>query len=83
MFNLLAVRSHAIPRLERLVTSDGTGVLADQLEHEKHKAERGRVENALRRNNLLPAVFAMLKAMGEGGLMGEYECESANQQVKP
>jgi len=72
MFNLLAVRSNAIPRLQRLIQSDQemAPVLSDQLEHELHKAQRGRVENALRRNNLLPAVFAMLQGMGETGLMG-------------
>ena len=44
--------------------------LQDQLEHERTKAARGTVENALRRHNLLPAVFAMFKAMGETGMMG-------------
>jgi ubiquitin carboxyl-terminal hydrolase L5 len=73
MFNLLAIRSNAIPRLERLVKSDESmvPVWADQLESERHKAERGRVENALRRNNLLPVVFELLKGMGESGMMSK------------
>ena len=73
MFNLLAVRSNAIPRLERLITTDNEvgPLLADQLEHERHKAERGRIENTLRRNNLLPVVFELLKGMGKSGMMGE------------
>jgi len=77
MFNLLAVRSSAIPRLTRLLSDPATPAevqlqLSDQLEHEKTKAARGDMENALRRHNLLPAVFAMFKAMGESGGMGEF-----------
>ena len=77
MFNLLAIRSEAIPRLNRLVSDASAPMeqritLQDQLEHERTKAARGGVENALRRHNLLPAVFAMFKAMGETGMMGEY-----------
>ena len=45
--------------------------MEEQLAQEKTKAQRGSVENSLRRNNLLPAVFAMFKAMGESGMMGE------------
>ncbi|ORY20710.1 putative ubiquitin-specific protease [Naematelia encephala] len=76
MFNLLAVRSEAIPRLTRLLKdpsiSEGDRLqLQEQLEHELVKKERGRVENALRRNNLLPAVFALLKGLGQSGTMGK------------
>ncbi len=78
MFNLLAIRSAAITRLTRLLSDPATRAeeqlhLSDQLEHEKVKSARGDVENALRRHNLLPAVFAMLKAMGQSGSMGESE----------
>jgi len=79
MFNLLAVRSAAIPRLTRLIKDESTSAgerlqMGDQLEHEKNKAMRGDTENALRRHNLLPAVFAMLKAMGETGSIGGSLC---------
>jgi len=77
MFNLLAVRSAAIPRLTRLVNDKSTSAgermqMEDQLEHERNKARRGDTENALRRHNLLPAVFAMFKAMGETGSIGGF-----------
>lgn len=78
MFNLLAVRSAAIPRLEKLLADTQTETAQrleaeQQLEAERVKAERGEVENALRRHNLLPTVFALFKAMGESGMMGEFE----------
>jgi ubiquitin carboxyl-terminal hydrolase L5 len=73
MFNLLCVRSAAVPRLERLVKDPTVPAelqlqIGDQLDHERSKAARGHLENSLRRHNLLPAVFALLKAMGEGGI---------------
>ncbi|KAK8846796.1 hypothetical protein IAR55_005884 [Kwoniella newhampshirensis] len=76
MFNLLCVRSAAIPRLQRLLQDPTTPAemryqLQDQLDHERTKAQRGEVENALRRHNLLPTVFALFKAMGEKGLMSK------------
>ena len=76
MFNLLAVRAAAIPRLSRLISDPSTPAaekmqMEDQLEHEKNKTRRGDTENALRRHNLLPAVFAMLKAMGETGAISK------------
>jgi ubiquitin carboxyl-terminal hydrolase L5 len=75
MFNLLAVRSAAIPRLTRLIADPQTSAaekmqMEDQLEHEKNKAKRGDMENSLRRHNLLPTVFALLQAMGQSGSMG-------------
>jgi ubiquitin carboxyl-terminal hydrolase L5 len=78
MFNLLAVRSAAIPRLTRLLSDSSLPTevhlqLSDQLEHERNKAAKGRVENTLRQHNLLPTVFAMLKAMGETGMLGELQ----------
>lgn len=73
MFNLLCVRSAAVPRIQRLLKDQSTKegerfMLQEQLEHEQTKAQQGKRENALRRNNLLPAVFAMLKGLGESGL---------------
>lgn len=73
MFNLLCVRSTAIPRIQRLLNDSATKegekfMLQEQLEHEQNRAQRGKLENTLRRNNLLPAVFAILKGLGESGL---------------
>jgi len=73
MFNLLCIRSSAIPRLTRQIGDPSTlsqdkYLLSDQLEHERNKAEKGRMENALRRHNLLPIVFELFKAMGESGM---------------
>lgn len=76
MFNLLCIRSAAIPRLTRLLnnttleTQDQLS-LSDQLEHEQTKLQKGKVENTLRQHNLLPVVFQLFKAMGESGQMGE------------
>jgi ubiquitin carboxyl-terminal hydrolase L5 len=76
MFNLLCIRSAAIPRLTRLLnnttleTQDQLS-LSDQLEHEQTKLQKGRVENTLRQHNLLPVVFQLFKAMGESGQMGK------------
>ena len=84
MFNLLAIRSAAVPRLTRLLSDPTTPgeskiQLSDQLEHERVKAARGSMENALRRHNLLPAVFAMFKAIGESGSLGEWwSCDGAD-----
>jgi ubiquitin carboxyl-terminal hydrolase L5 len=76
MFNLLAIRSAAVPRLTRLINDPSTPAeqqyqLSDQLEHEKTKSARGELENTLRQNNLLPVVFQLLKEMGQSGGMGE------------
>ncbi|WWD22144.1 hypothetical protein CI109_106633 [Kwoniella shandongensis] len=76
MFNLLCVRSAAIPRLQRLLNDPTTPAevrfqLQDQLEHERTKSQRGEMENSLRRHNLLPTVFALFKAMGEKGVIGK------------
>ena len=76
MFNLLAVRAAAIPRLTRLLNDNTVKegermILEDQLAFERTKEARGKRENALRRHNLLPAVFAMLKAMGETGAISK------------
>ncbi|KGB74731.1 ubiquitin carboxyl-terminal hydrolase L5 [Cryptococcus deuterogattii 99/473] len=73
MFNLLCVRSAAIPRLERLLNDPSTPaeqkfVLQDQLEHERNKSQKGAMENSLRRHNLLPVVFQLFKSLGESGM---------------
>ena len=75
MFNLLSIRSAAIPRLKRLMQDPALGLeermyLQEQLDHEERLLEAGKRDNALRRHNLLPAVFALFKAMGESGRMG-------------
>lgn len=77
MFNLLAVRSAAIPRLQRLVTDESTPMgerlaLQDQLEQEKQKAERGKFDNALRRHNLLPLVLGLLEGLHGSDAKSEY-----------
>lgn len=76
MFNLLAVRSAAVPRLTRQINDPSTPAeqryqLSDQLEHEKTKAQRGKLENTLRQNNLLPVVFQLFKELGQSGKMGQ------------
>ncbi|KAK4683460.1 ubiquitin carboxyl-terminal hydrolase L5, partial [Tremellales sp. Uapishka_1] len=86
MFNLLCIRSAAIPRLTRLLKDPelGTGrqmLLSDQLEHEKTKTERGELENALRRHNLLPAVFELFKVLGESGSL-DTALEGAREKAK-
>ncbi|WVQ84053.1 hypothetical protein IAT38_006198 [Cryptococcus sp. DSM 104549] len=76
MFNLLCIRSAPFPRLQRLLADPTTPAeqqlaLHDQLEHELSKAAQGARENALRRHNLLPAVFELFKALGQSGKAGE------------
>ncbi|WRT64982.1 uncharacterized protein IL334_001923 [Kwoniella shivajii] len=73
MFNLLCIRSTPLPRLQRLLNDPSTPAqekyqIQDQLEHELNKTKRGQMENTLRRNNLLPVVFQLFKALGESGL---------------
>lgn len=80
MFNLLCVRSAAIPRLERLLNDPSTPaeqkfILQDQLEHERNKSQKGAMENSLRRHNLLPVVFQLFKSLGESSMAGEYTIE--------
>ncbi|WWC67729.1 uncharacterized protein I206_101641 [Kwoniella pini CBS 10737] len=76
MFNLLAIRSTPLPRLTRLLNDPSTPSeqkfqIQDQLEHESNKDKRGQMENTLRRNNLLPVVFQLFKALGESGQAGK------------
>lgn len=67
MFNLLCIRSDPIPRLRR--QSETSPQAADQLSHELEKRRKGDLENSLRRHNLLPAVFAVLKGLGQSGAL--------------
>lgn len=81
MFNLLSIRSAAIPRLRRLMQDPALGVeekmyLQEQLDREERQLEAGQRDNALRRHNLLPAVFSLLKAMGESGHLDEAIADS-------
>lgn len=87
MFNLLAVRSDPVPRLTRLLGDPSTPTeqqyaISDQLEHEKHKAKQGHLENTLRRNNLLPIVFELFKAMGKHSDMGELVTHSGPHDIR-
>ncbi|WOO79201.1 Ubiquitin carboxyl-terminal hydrolase isozyme L5 [Vanrija pseudolonga] len=68
MFNLLAIRSAAVPRLQRQIADPATPAherlaLQDQLDHESQKASQGAVENSLRRHNMLPLVLGLLEAL--------------------
>ena len=69
MFNLLCIRSDPIPRLKRQAEMSEESAI--QLSHELEKRRKGDLENALRRHNLLPAVFAVLKGLGEKGALRE------------
>ncbi|OCF76710.1 ubiquitin carboxyl-terminal hydrolase L5 [Kwoniella mangroviensis CBS 8886] len=76
MFNLLCIRSSPLPRLQRQLNDPSTNQtekyqIQDQLEHELSKSNRGKLENTLRRNNLLPVVFQLFKGLGESGLAGK------------
>jgi hypothetical protein len=75
MFNLLAIRSTAIPRLERQLASATSAtdrmLIGDQLEAEKSKAAQGKFENSLRRHNMLPLVLGLLEALHGSKSKGE------------
>jgi ubiquitin carboxyl-terminal hydrolase L5 len=76
MFNLLAIRSAAVPRLTRQINDTFTSAamkyeLSGQLEQEQNKSARGKLENTLRQNNLLPVVFQLFKEMGQSGAIGK------------
>lgn len=45
--------------------------LSDQLEHEKSKESKGKLENTLRQNNLLPVVFQLFKEMSRNADFSE------------
>jgi ubiquitin carboxyl-terminal hydrolase L5 len=70
MFNLLCVRSAAIPRLQRLLADPNTPsefkpTYRSQLETELEKVRRGKLENGLRRNNLVPLMVELTKILAE------------------
>ncbi|GHJ84479.1 hypothetical protein NliqN6_0881 [Naganishia liquefaciens] len=70
MFNLLCVRSAAIPRLQRLIADPTTPrdfipTYQSQLAAEREKVRRGKLENGLRRNNLVPLMVELTKILGE------------------
>ncbi len=81
MFNLLAVRSAAIPRLEKQLAAAGDAAermhISDQLEHERAKQAEGKMENSLRRHNMLPLVLDLFKALNESSIKCESELPSA------
>lgn len=78
MFNLLAIRSAAIPRLERQLAAASSAtdrmLIGDQLDAEKAKASQGKFENALRRHNMLPLVLGLLEALHGSQSKGESQC---------
>ncbi|KAJ9120595.1 hypothetical protein QFC22_002524 [Naganishia vaughanmartiniae] len=70
MFNLLCVRSAAIPRLRRLLTDPTTPTafipdLQAQLSAEEEKVRRGKLENGVRRNNLIPLMVELTRILAE------------------
>ncbi|BEJ12135.1 hypothetical protein CspHIS471_0205950 [Cutaneotrichosporon sp. HIS471] len=72
MFNLLAVRSAAIPRLEREIAATSNEMerfrLSETLAQERAKAQEGAVENALRRHNMLPLVLGLFEALNASSI---------------
>jgi ubiquitin carboxyl-terminal hydrolase L5 len=76
MFNLLAIRSAAIPRLERLIASSDTPSsvipqLQENLLQEQEKLHRMKLENGLRRSNLVGMILECLKQMSKEKTQGD------------
>lgn len=76
MFNLLAIRSAAIPRLERLIASPDTPSsiipqLQENLLQEQEKLHRMKLENGLRRSNLVGMILECLKQMSKEKTQGD------------
>ncbi|RXK37614.1 hypothetical protein M231_05156 [Tremella mesenterica] len=73
-FSLLAISDSRKPLLKRhlkdptLSTSEKED-LSWRLKSEEHKTIQATQDNALRRNNLIPAVLGLLKALGESGVV--------------
>lgn len=90
MFNLLAVRSAAIPRLERqLAEAKNEGerfALQEQLQHERAKDAEGRIENSLRRHNMLPLVLGLFEALNassiKAGVIDEARAKGKERRAK-
>lgn len=85
MFNLLAVRSAAIPRLEREIAAASNEMerfrLSDMLAQETAKAQEGAVENALRRHNMLPLVLGLFEALNGSSVKAEV-IDAAREKAK-
>ncbi|CAK9786505.1 putative ubiquitin-specific protease [Cutaneotrichosporon oleaginosum] len=85
MFNLLAVRSAAIPRLEReLAAASGEMErlrITEMLAQERAKAQEGAVENALRRHNMLPLVLGLFEALNASSIKAEV-IDAAREKAK-
>lgn len=89
MFNLLCVRAAAIPRLERLIADPDTpsefkSTYQSQLENELEKVRRGKLENGLRRNNLVPLMVELTKILAEqkGQEDGKSVLEKASEKAR-
>jgi ubiquitin carboxyl-terminal hydrolase L5 len=93
MFNLLAIRSAAIPRLERLIASPDTPSsiipqLRENLLQEQEKLHRMKLENGLRRSNLVGMILECLKQMskektqGDVGGAGKNRLEEAVEKAR-
>ncbi|KAJ9114932.1 hypothetical protein QFC20_001306 [Naganishia adeliensis] len=89
MFNLLCVRSAAIPRLQRLLADPTTPAefkptYQSQLETEREKVRRGKLENGLRRNNLVPLMVELTKILAEqkGQEGGKSVLEEATEKAR-
>lgn len=89
MFNLLCVRSAAIPRLQRLIADPTTPrefipTYQSQLDAEREKVRRGKLENGLRRNNLVPLMVELSKILAEqkGQEAGKSVLEEATEKAR-
>jgi ubiquitin carboxyl-terminal hydrolase L5 len=91
MFNLLAVRSAAIPRLERLISASDTPdaiipSLTESLHQEQEKLHRMKLENGLRRSNLVGMILESLKQMArekaDGETLGRSKLEVAVEKAR-
>jgi ubiquitin carboxyl-terminal hydrolase L5 len=76
MFNLMAVRSAAVPRLERLIAAPDTPdaiipSLTENLRQEQEKIHRMKLENGLRRSNLVGMILESLKQMAKEKTVGD------------
>jgi ubiquitin carboxyl-terminal hydrolase L5 len=91
MFNLLAIRSAAIPRLERLIADPTTPdaiipSLTASLHQEQEKLHRMKLENGLRRSNLVGMILESLKQMAkekaDGDSAGKTKLEVAVEKAR-
>jgi len=91
MFNLMAVRSAAVPRLERLIAAPDTPdaiipSLTESLHQEQEKLHRMKLENGLRRSNLVGMILESLKQMAkekaDGNSAGKSKLEVAVEKAR-